>query len=116
MATVLTEYTKDKHKEAESSDFVKYMFTGTITKEHYIFYLQQMFHIYSTIEASAEDNDLFDGIEDLRRTDRIKQDLEEFGADTGTPLPSTQRYMNHLIELDRRDPSKIMAHVYVRHM
>ena len=24
--------------------------------------------------------------------------------------------MNHLIELDRIDPTKIMAHVYVRHM
>ena len=116
MATLLTEYTKDKHKEAESSDFVKYMFTGTITKEHYIVYLQQMFHIYSTIEASAEDHDLFNGITDIQRTSKIKQDLEELGVGVGTPFPSTQRYMNHLIELDRIDPSKIMAHVYVRHM
>ena len=116
MATVLTEYTREKHKEAESSDFVKYMFTGTITKEHYIVYLQQMYHIYSTIEKSAERIDLFDGIPDLRRTDKIKQDLEEFGVEVGTPFQSTQRYIDHLKELSIADPKKIMAHVYVRHM
>ena len=116
MATLLTEYTRDKHKEAESSDFVKYMFTGTITKEHYIVYLQQMFHIYNAIETAADSINLFEGLSDLRRTDRIKQDLDEFGFEAGTPFESTHRYINHIKELSATDPSKIMAHVYVRHM
>ena len=52
--SILRDYTKEKHIEAESTAFVQYMFSGNITKEDYIQYLQQMHHIYAEIEYFGE--------------------------------------------------------------
>ena len=114
--TVLTEHTREKHKQAESSDFVQYMFTGKITETDYVIYLQQMWHIYSVLESCATSHGLFDGVDDLRRTHKISLDLNEFEVSVGQPYASTKKYMDHLIKLYNTDPDKLMAHIYVRHM
>jgi len=116
MATILTEHTRAKHKEVEGSDFVQYMFTGKITKEHYLTYLQQMWHIYSTLEACATVHGLFEGMEDLRRTHKISLDIAELGGTIVALYISTKNYMFHLLSLADSRPDQIMAHVYVRHM
>jgi heme oxygenase len=116
MATILTEHTRAKHKEVEGSDFVQYMFTGKITKEHYVTYLQQMWHIYSTLESYADFHGLFEGMQDLKRTMRITKDIVELGGMKTDPFPSTQAYVDHLVKLADTEPNKLMAHIYVRHM
>ena len=117
MATVLTEHTRAKHREVEGSDFVQYMFTGKITKEHYLVYLQQMLRVYHAIEFFAEMNGLFEGMEDLKRSHRILKDIEELGGTKVEPFASTQAYIEHIADIaNSDDPSKLMAHIYVRHM
>jgi len=118
MATILTEHTRAKHKEVEGSDFVQYMFTGKITKDHYLVYLQQMLRVYSAIEFFADMHGLFEGMEDLKRTPRILKDLEELGSTFKVePFASTQAYMDHIADVSNSDdPTKLMAHIYVRHM
>lgn len=116
--TILSPYTKIKHAEAESSDFVQYMFSGKITVEHYILYLQQMYHIYNTLEYFGEINGLFYDMQDIKRSRAIAADLKEFDAEVDAPaLASTQRYKDHLIKLHYNGRGKeLLAHVYVRHM
>lgn len=116
--TILSPYTKIKHAEAESSDFVQYMFSGNITTKDYIVYLQQMHHIYSTLEYFGEINGLFHDMQDIKRTRAIAADLKEFDAEVIVPaLPSIQKYKDHLIKLHYDGRGKeLLAHVYVRHM
>lgn len=114
---VLTEITRDKHREAEATEFVQYMFTGRISKEHYVEYLEQMYHVYDTLETYGVN--LFSGMEDLFRTAYIKQDIEELNGkafDGKTIYPSTEKYKQHLIALSEFNPSLLLAHIYVRHM
>ena len=116
--TILSPYTKKKHAEAESTDFVQYMFSGKITIPHYVTYLQQMLHIYSTLEYLGEINGLFHDMQDIKRARAIEADLREFDVEINVPaLPSTEKYKNHLYKLHYNGQGKeLLAHVYVRHM
>ena len=103
--------------EAEATDFVQYMFTGNITKEDYVKYLQQMYHIYLEIEYFGEISLLFNGMQDLKRCKRILKDLQELGAEPAQPLASVKKYKEHIQQLYySKQADKIMAHIYVRHM
>lgn len=116
--SILRDYTNDKHREAESTPFVQYMLHGSITPEHYALYLQQMHVVYSNIEYFGEISLLFQDLPDIKRADRMRQDLEELGHTTVAPaLPSVERWRQRIIDLyysGRQD--QILAHVYVRHM
>jgi heme oxygenase len=116
--SILRDYTNDKHRAAEGTAFVQYMLHGTITPEHYAEYLKQMYVIYSNIEYFGEISLLFQDLPDIKRADRMRQDLEELGhtvAEKG--LPSVERWRQRIVDLyysGRKD--QILAHVYVRHM
>ena len=115
--SVLKDFTREKHIEAESTDFVQYMFSGDITKQDYIQYLQQMHHIYSEIEYFGEISLLFTDMQDLKRSEKILKDLHELGAGTAEALPSVKKYKEHIQQLYyTKQADKIMAHIYVRHM
>jgi heme oxygenase len=116
--SILRDYTNAKHREAEATPFVQYMLHGEITPAHYAQYLQQMHVVYSNIEYFGEISLLFNDLPDIKRADRMRQDLEELGyavAEKG--LPSVERWRQRIVDLyysDRKD--QILAHVYVRHM
>lgn len=115
--SILRDYTNDKHREAEARPFVQYMLGGGIITDDYILFLQQMYNLYGTIEYFAEMSGLLTGLEDIRRTEYIRQDLLELGSNVAPALPATRRYQERIIELyhsGRRE--QILAHVYVRHM
>ena len=116
--SILRDYTNDKHRQAEGTAFVQYMLHGTIAPEHYAEYLKQMHVIYSNIEYFAEISLLFHDLPDIKRADRMRQDLEELGYTvTDQPLPSVERWRQRIVDLyysGRKD--QILAHVYVRHM
>ena len=116
--SILREYTNEKHRTAEGTPFVQYMLHGNITPEDYAVYLQQMYIIYSNIEHFAEISNLFHDLPDIKRADRMLQDLDELGykvVEIG--LPSTERWHQRIIELYHSgEKEKILAHVYVRHM
>jgi heme oxygenase len=116
--SILRDYTNDKHRAAEATPFVQYMLHGAITPDHYAQYLQQMHVVYSNIEYFGEISLLFYDLPDIKRADRMRQDLEELGYTIATPaLPSVERWRQRIVDLyysGRKD--QILAHVYVRHM
>jgi len=116
--SILKEYTNEKHREAEGTPFVQYMLHGAITADHYAEYLKQMRIVYSNIEYFAEMSLLLHDLPDIKRADRMRQDIEELGhALTDHPLPSIDRWRQRIMELyysGRKE--QILAHVYVRHM
>jgi heme oxygenase len=116
--SVLREHTNEKHRAAEDTPFVQYMLHGNITPEHYAVYLQQMQVVYNTIEYYAEIGNLLHDLPDIKRSDRMIQDLKELGYEPAeTLLPSIERWRKRIVDLyyaDKKD--QILAHVYVRHM
>ena len=124
---VLTELTREKHKEVESSDFVQYMFSGNITKQHYLEYLVQMWHIYNTLEYYGKITGKFSGMNDLLRSENITKDIEELCDylnmskddllfNNPSIYDSTNEYKQHIIKLYYANHELLLAHIYVRHM
>lgn len=116
--SILNEYTKEKHREVEASSFVQYMIQGTMTRDHYIIFLQQIYHVYNNIEHFAKLAGFLDGLPDIERAGYILEDLKEMDADKAAILmPSIEQYCAHLNHLYLEGPRKnLLAHVYVRHM
>jgi heme oxygenase len=121
---VLTELTREKHKEVESSDFVQYMFSGNITKEHYLEYLIQMWHIYNTLEYYGKITGHFSEMNDLLRSGNIIKDIDELCKELNLfrdnilydIYDSTNDYKQHIIRLYYTNKPMLLAHIYVRHM
>ena len=79
----------------------------------------QLFHVYGLMEILASKHDIFNGMEDLKRSILAQQDWTELCADLATTVfkirPSTLTYLQYLDSI-QDDPKKLLAHVYVRHM
>lgn len=115
--SVLREYTNAKHREAEATPFVQYMLHGDITTEDYAVFLQQMELVYRNIEYFAEISHLLHDLPDIKRADYMREDLKELGFNLAEePLPSIKKWCERIVYLYYTDKSKILAHVYVRHM
>lgn len=113
----LKELTADKHREAESQPFLKSIFAGKVDVPKYTDYLFQLLHVYQVLEFYADMHNLFEGIEDIKRSKQIEMDWIELLGDRPSDMVNkpTENYINYLHSI-RHDPEKIMAHVYVRHM
>lgn len=111
----LRDLTKEKHHDAERTEFAKTLLGGNITKEQYACYLTQMMAVYAVLEHQAATHGLFDDLHGLARCRAIFDDLNELteGANYAI-LPSTRNYVEYLEQLD--DANRVMAHLYVRHM
>ena len=118
--SILREYTNEKHRAVENTEFVQYMLHGNITADDYAVYLQQFHAVYSAIETHAEQAGMLADLPDIKRADRIRQDIEEQGYPVLSEeelLPAVQRWcqrIRHLYNNNQQD--QIFAHVYVRHM
>jgi heme oxygenase len=111
----LRDLTKEKHHDAERTEFAKLLLSGKITKEQYACYLTQMLATYAVLEHQAAAHNLFDELHGLPRCRAIFDDLSELSNGTNYEiLPATRSYVEYLEQLD--DAKKIMAHLYVRHM
>jgi heme oxygenase len=113
----LRELTMQHHKDAERSEFAKKLVSGKVTRFEYYVYLYNMGFVYNTLENVAWQADALDGIESIRRAEKIWQDHKEM-KDEFPPAPlldSVREYMDYLMSI-RYNRSKILAHVYVRHM
>jgi len=118
--SILREYTNEKHRAVENTEFVQYMLHGNITADDYAVYLQQFHAIYSAIETHAEQAGMLADLPDIKRADRIRQDIEEQGYPVlpeDQLLPAVQRWCQRIRELQATgQEDQIFAHVYVRHM
>jgi heme oxygenase len=116
--SILNEYTKEKHREIEAHPFVQYMLRGEITKPHYAMFLQQMFVLYSNLEYFSEMSQLFQGLDGIKRSEYIAEDIKELGYFMEFEVfPGTEKYKQRIVELYYGDKNPLLfAHVYVRHM
>jgi len=116
--SVLREHTNAKHREAEGTPFVQYMLHGNIAPDHYAVYLQQMQSVYSNIEYFAEISGLLWDLPDIKRSEYMREDIEELGYKLPERLlPSIERWRQRIIDLYYSGQKHlILAHVYVRHM
>ena len=118
--TILGSVTRQKHIEVENLPLIQKLVTGKISKEEYFFYMYELFHIYNAIESLSRAAGILDGLIDIERTLKIKEDLEELqpGYPQRELLVSTKEYIKYLNSIFN-DPDKqhlLFAHVYVRHM
>ena len=115
----LRDLTSEKHKDAERQEFVKILLSGKIHPNFYAAFLANQYHIYYQLEAIANLYDQLTGLPDIKRARYIMADFNEIWSDPSTRppiVPVTQEYTRYITELSKNDPSKLFAHIYVRHM
>ena len=114
----LREYTQAKHREAETQPFVKELLGGSITEERYATFLFNLHPIYNVLEHFALLHGTINDLGDIRRANAILEDYRELWKKEGTPpaCPSVGRYMEYIKNELARDPDRLFAHIYVRHM
>lgn len=116
----LKDLTKEKHTDAERTEFANLLLSGNITTEQYALYLLQMLEVYSVLEFHCARLNLFEDLAGLPRVLNIYNDLKELGIPTAQLklLDSSKNYINYLNELaeDEQRNHLLMAHLYVRHM
>lgn len=112
----LKEATLDLHQEAEQSPFAQLLLSGDINQEQYSIYLYNIHAIYEALEIELERAGLLDGIESIKRTELMKQDLDELGVEHAPIMFATAQYITYVAHFRfREDKDLLMAHMYVRH-
>lgn len=118
MATSLKDLTWSNHIKAEKTAFMKRMLKRQITPREYYIYLSNQLVMYHSLEHYAEENNLFEGIEDIKRVFNIQEDLISMESEHGFKVPhtlkSTEQYISHITKI-QDDPDKLLAHMYVRY-
>ena len=116
----LKELTKEKHQDAERTEFAKLLLSGKISKEMYGLYLAQMLEVYGKLEYYCVKAELLKDLPGLGRALYIFEDLKELDIPlTGIKiLEATSAYSEYLATLaeDETKHHLLMAHLYVRHM
>ncbi len=115
----LKELVWEAHKEAETQEFVKLIFSGKINPKLYAAYLRNQHPCYEILEVCAMPHGILNGLpENICRAPAILADYLELrveGEAEPPLLPSVDRYIKHILSI-KDDPKKLMAHIYVRHM
>lgn len=115
----LKELTKEQHKNAERSLFIKKLLKQELTPYQYYVYLCNQFLMYTALEGYATELDVLNGIEEIKRGVALSKDLQELEKEYGFEIPvhlkTTGKYVNHIYSI-REDADKLLAHIYVRHM
>lgn len=114
----LKELTWENHQKAERTSHARKLLKG-MTPEEYHRYLYNQHIIYSALETQASGWGVLVGIEDIKRAQHIKRDIEELEKDhqiQGNPelvCPVVNEYVSYIMNLT--DYNRLLAHIYVRH-
>ena len=114
----LKELTAEKHKEAETTPFMRAVFKKELPKEIWADWTYQKTLFYGTIEGAAGACGLLNDLPDIRRAFYLYQDFNDlWDKDTTRPdfRPIVVDYHNYLLSIGK-DANKIMAHLYTWHM
>ncbi len=113
--STLRELTAESHTKAENTVFMRLLMAKALTPYEYMDYLTQFTLVYDGLEYAANRFGILREFDGIKRSDKIKADLEEANTVNGKRciirLPTTL-YYNYLINLD--DKEKVAAHFYVR--
>jgi heme oxygenase len=115
----LKELTAEQHSNAERQEFVKILFSGQMEPELYAQYLYNQFPMYELLEVMAMQHGLVSDMPEILRSKAIWSDFEELWPTDRKEFPKecpvVKKYLDHIISI-KDDPTKLMAHIYVRHM
>ena len=121
----LRQSTAAAHTDAEGSDFIKKLFSGTCTEQEYYLYLWSLQAMYTVLENELEKNktDTVTALvyfPELFRKESLITDLKEW-ANFKTDRPATLQnainlYTSHLQKLGKNNPELLVTHAYVRYM
>ena len=113
----LKELTLEKHKEAESTSFMKAVFDSSLPRELWVDWTYQKWLFYGAIEGAAGANRLLGDLPDLRRAFYLFMDYNEMNTERKKHefRPIVLEYYNYLISISK-DPNTLMAHLYTWHM
>ena len=114
----LKDLTAEKHKEAETTPFMRAVFARTLPRELWADWTYQKTLFYGAIEGAAGANRLLNDLPDLRRAFYLYQDFDEmWPKDQPRPAyrPIVIDYYNYLLSISK-DPNRVMAHLYTWHM
>src|SRR6056300_958001 len=110
----LKELTWENHKKAERKKFASVLMSGDIEPELYFKYLTNQFLMYSVLEQKIDLESL--GLNDIRRSSLILQDMMELGFHTGDvnnySLPVAKDYIQYISTMTSE---QLIPHMYVRH-
>ena len=111
----LKELTAENHRSAERKKFAKTLMSGTIDPALYYKYLTNQFYSYAMLESKLPL--VFLQIEDIRRANLIRDDLQELEETYGFVYAgslitrSTQEYITYC----ESTQNSLIPHMYVRH-
>lgn len=113
----LKELTAEKHREAESTPFMKAVFAGTLPFDLWVDWTYQKWLFYGAIEGCAGACGLLHDLPDIRRTFYLYMDFSEMNKDRKSYefRSAAKDYQQYLLSISN-DPNKIMAHLYTWHM
>ena len=112
----LKEATAQKHKEAESTEFMKAVFNRSLPLSLWTDWTYQKWLFYKAIEMGAQKHGLLRNLPDIQRTQSLYDDYVEMKKDISYQFrPIVVEYYRYLLTIDK-DPDLIMAHLYTWHM
>ena len=109
--------TWENHQKAERTQHARKLLKGMSPDEYHRYIFNQYIQ-YSALETRAFQLGLLEGIEDIIRGDKIKQDMseleEQHDIERNPDLicEVVPEYVSHVLQLDKQG---VMAHLYVRH-
>lgn len=124
-AEKLREGTRDSHRLAESTPFIRQFFSARLPLETYCQFLVQLRAIYTALETAQErqrTDPVFGKIyfPALSRSAALDQDLDfyfENGQWRGVSLsPATENYVQRIDSLAAEWPAGLVAHHYTRYL
>jgi heme oxygenase len=113
----LKDLTAEKHKEAESTPFMKAVFLQTLPSDLWTDFTYQKTLFYGTIEGAAGACGLLRDLPDMRRAFYLYMDFVEMNKDNVQHEYNkvARAYHDYLLSINK-DADKVMAHLYTWHM
>lgn len=111
----IKDLTKEKHREAENTPFMRSVFAKTLPAQVWTYWTFNKMHWYNVIETRARDAGFLDNIIGLERTYKLYQDFKEMSGKYSSDYfvgAITEKYCQYLLDLPKE---KILAHLYVWH-
>lgn len=117
--------TREAHRQAEGTPFIRQFFAGLLTRQAYREFLVQLLHIYTALEEGHErhrEQRLLAGLyyPELFRREALLDDLHFYFGDQGweyTPLrQATRAYARRIRELTEGWSEGLVAHHYTRYL
>ncbi|XP_018420211.1 PREDICTED: heme oxygenase 1 isoform X2 [Nanorana parkeri] len=126
LSEALKEATKEVHKQAEDTEFMRNFQKGQVTLHEFKLVMSSLYFVYEALEEEIErnkENPVFSPLYfplELHRKKALEEDLEYFyGPQWRKQISfpqSTKNYVERLHHVGRKEPDVLVAHAYTRYL